>query len=98
MHAPEKLVGGTFIALGVAAGAAPAGRVGAQWACPRGFSCWPAAPCTFSAPSPTTGGGPDPVPSIFGYHEVFHTFVGLAAACQYVSIAVFVRLSRAYRP
>jgi len=33
---------------------------------------------------------PDPVPSVFGYHEVFHVFVGAAAACQYVAIAVFV--------
>jgi hemolysin III len=33
---------------------------------------------------------PDPLPSVFGYHEVFHTFVGAAAACQYVSIALFV--------
>ena len=33
---------------------------------------------------------PDPVPSVFGYHEVFHVFVGAAAACQYVAIAIFV--------
>lgn len=33
---------------------------------------------------------PDPVPSVFGYHEVFHTFVGVAAACQYVAIAFFI--------
>jgi hemolysin III len=33
---------------------------------------------------------PDPSPSIFGYHEVFHSYVTLAAACQYVAIALFV--------
>ncbi|MCM4084348.1 PAQR family membrane homeostasis protein TrhA [Paractinoplanes hotanensis] len=33
---------------------------------------------------------PDPRPEVFGYHEVFHTYVCLAAACQYVALAVFV--------
>jgi hemolysin III len=30
---------------------------------------------------------PDPFPSVFGYHEVFHVFVCAAAACQYAAIA-----------
>ena len=30
---------------------------------------------------------PDPYPSVFGYHEVFHTCVCAAAACQYAAIA-----------
>jgi hemolysin III len=30
---------------------------------------------------------PDPFPSIFGYHEVFHTYVCAAAVCQYAAIA-----------
>jgi hemolysin III len=33
---------------------------------------------------------PDPVPSVFGYHEVFHALTIAAAACQYVAIALFV--------
>lgn len=33
---------------------------------------------------------PDPVPAVFGYHEVFHTLTILAAACQYAAIAFFV--------
>jgi len=32
---------------------------------------------------------PDPYPSIFGYHEVFHVYVWAAAACQYAAIARF---------
>ena len=32
---------------------------------------------------------PDPYPSIFGYHEVFHVYVWVAAACQYAAIARF---------
>jgi len=30
---------------------------------------------------------PDPYPSVFGYHEVFHVYVCAAAACQYAAIA-----------
>jgi hemolysin III len=33
---------------------------------------------------------PDPVPSVFGYHEIFHALVVAAAACQYVGVALFV--------
>ena len=33
---------------------------------------------------------PDPSPSVFGYHEVFHAFVCAAATCQFVAIAVFI--------
>jgi len=33
---------------------------------------------------------PDPVPSVFGYHEVFHALTLVAIACQYVAIAFFV--------
>jgi hemolysin III len=33
---------------------------------------------------------PDPVPHVFGYHEVFHALTIAAAACQYVAIAIFV--------
>ena len=33
---------------------------------------------------------PDPYPSVFGYHEVFHVYVCVAAACQYVAIARFI--------
>ena len=33
---------------------------------------------------------PDPAPVFFGYHELFHAFTILAAACQYVAIAFFV--------
>jgi hemolysin III len=33
---------------------------------------------------------PDPLPSIFGYHEVFHAFVCAAATCQFIAIAAFI--------
>jgi len=33
---------------------------------------------------------PDPIPAVFGYHELFHAFVIVAAACQYAAIVSFV--------
>ena len=33
---------------------------------------------------------PDPVPAVFGYHEVFHACVIGAAACQYAVVAMLV--------
>jgi len=33
---------------------------------------------------------PDPSPTVFGYHEVFHALTIVALACQYVAIAFFV--------
>jgi hemolysin III len=35
-------------------------------------------------------GRPDPVPSVFGYHELFHALTIVGVACQYVAIAFFV--------
>jgi hemolysin III len=34
---------------------------------------------------------PDPAPSVFGYHEVWHAFMVAAAACHYVMIFLVVR-------
>lgn len=33
---------------------------------------------------------PDPVPLVFGYHELFHALTIVALACQYVAVAFFV--------
>jgi hemolysin III len=33
---------------------------------------------------------PDPIPHLFGYHELFHALTILAITCQYVAIAFFV--------
>jgi hemolysin III len=35
-------------------------------------------------------GRPDPVPAVFGYHEVFHVLVIVAAAAHYAGVAVCV--------
>ena len=33
---------------------------------------------------------PDPLPAVFGYHELFHALTIVAVSCQYVAIAFFV--------
>jgi hemolysin III len=33
---------------------------------------------------------PNPLPTVFGYHELFHALTIAAVACQYVAIAFFV--------
>jgi hemolysin III len=33
---------------------------------------------------------PDPVPHVFGYHELFHALTIVAVACQYVAVAFWV--------
>jgi hemolysin III len=33
---------------------------------------------------------PDPVPAVFGYHELFHALTIVAVTCQYIAIAFFV--------
>ncbi|HEX6662940.1 MAG TPA: hemolysin III family protein [Gaiellaceae bacterium] len=33
---------------------------------------------------------PDPVPAVFGYHELFHALTLVGIGCQYVAIAFFV--------
>jgi hemolysin III len=35
-------------------------------------------------------GRPDPLPSVFGYHELFHALTIVGVACQYTAIAFFV--------
>jgi hemolysin III len=35
---------------------------------------------------------PDPVPHVFGFHEIFHLFVVAAAACHFAAVAGVVRL------
>ena len=89
VSAPEKLVGATYIGLGglgvlalppiwVHEGLAPALLMLA------GGCLYVVGALVYHRRSP------DPFPAVFGYHEVFHGFVCLAAACQYAAIAVFL--------
>ena len=85
MGAPELLVGAVFVGLGwVAALALPglwihAGVAPAALVLAGGLLYTAGAVCYRRRL-------PDPRPSVFGYHEVFHAFVCVAAACQYMAI------------
>ena len=91
MNAPELLVGGTFVGLGWAAGLSliwvwiHAG-VAAGVLMLAGGLLYTAGALSYHRR------WLNPYPSVFGYHEVFHTYVAVAAACQYVAIARFMCL------
>jgi hemolysin III len=89
MSAPEVVVGGTFVGLGwvaglalpgvwIHAGAAPAMLVLA------GGLLYTAGALSYHRRRP------DPYPSVFGYHEIFHAYVCAAATCQFAAIALFI--------
>jgi hemolysin III len=89
MDAPELLVGSTFIALGLVGGIA----LPAVW-----LHAGPTAGALLLAGGLLYIAGaisyrrrrPNPYPSVFGYHEVFHVFVCAAATCQFIAIALFI--------
>ncbi len=89
MDVPEKLIGATFIGLGaVASMAIPSvwihAGVGPAVLLLVGGVLYAAGAVSYHRRRP------DPLPAVFGYHEVFHAYVCVAAACQYVAIAVFL--------
>jgi hemolysin III len=89
MDAPEVLVGATFIGLGCVGGAA----LPLVWI-----------HVGIAAFALMLAGGllyvigallyhrrrPDPVPAVFGFHEVFHAFVSAGACAHYVAIALLI--------
>jgi hemolysin III len=89
LSAPEKLVGSIYVGLGWLAGSA----VPFVWI--RDGTA-PAVLLLAGGVLYTIGAlgyhrrFPNPRPAVFGYHEVFHTYVSLAAACQYVAIGCFL--------
>jgi hemolysin III len=88
MNAPELLVGGTFVALGWAAGLA----VPEVWlhSGAAAGALMLAGGLLYTAGALSYHRRWDPYPAVFGYHEVFHAFVCAAAACQYIAIALFI--------
>ena len=88
MNAPELLVGATFVALGWVGGLAIPGVWLHGGPAPGilvlvGGLLYTAGALCYRRRRP------DPVPSVFGYHEVFHVYVCAAAVCQYIAIARF---------
>lgn len=89
MGAPELVVGSTFVALGWVGGLAlPAvwmhSGVAAGALMLGGGLLYTAGALSYRRRRP------DPYPSVFGYHEVFHVFVCAAATCQYIAITLFI--------
>ena len=89
MNAPPRLVGAVYLGLGWMAGLA----LPAVWV---RFGAEPVVLLTTGGVLYTVGAlfyyrrRPDPIPAVFGYHEVFHAFVCAAATCHYVAIALLV--------
>ena len=91
LHAPDWVITVAFIGLGVtAAFAVPGLRANGGFAATALILLGSLVYCI---------GGisfhfkrPDPVPHIFGYHEVFHACVGIAATLQFVAIAMLIGL------
>jgi hemolysin III len=89
MNAPELLVGSTFVGLGwVGALALPAvwlhsGAVAGVLLLVGGL-LYTAGALSYRRR------WPNPNPAVFGYHEVFHVYVCVAAACQFTAIALFI--------
>jgi hemolysin III len=89
MSAPELMVGATYVGLGWVAGLALPGvwihaGVAAGVLLLAGGVLYTAGALSYHRRRP------DPYPSVFGYHEVFHAYVCAAATCQYVAIALLV--------
>jgi len=88
LGAPKKLSAGTALALGWTG-------VAASWQLLRlgapGFTLLLAGGLLYSAGAVIYAfRRPDPIPRVFGYHELFHVLTLAAAACQYAAIAFFV--------
>jgi hemolysin III len=89
MDAPEALVGAAFVTVGAVSGLA----IPDVWI-HAGIA--PALLLIAGGVFHSIGAisyqrrSPDPVPAVFGYHEVFHAYTCVAAACQYAAIALFL--------
>lgn len=89
MNAPEWLVGGAFIGLGaVGALALPAlwtnGGVASATLVIVGGLLYLTGAVAYHRRRP------DPFPTVFGYHEIFHAFVCAAATCHFIAIALLL--------
>jgi len=87
LDAPKWLSAATYVAMGwVGVAAAPAVVASAGWT--------PAALLLAGGIVYSVGAyvyavrRPDPIPAVFGYHEVFHTLVVVAALTHYVAVAM----------
>jgi hemolysin III len=89
MVLPERLAGAMFLGLGWVAGLALPGVWIHAGAAPGALMLAGGLLYTAGAISYHRR-RPDPYPSVFGYHEVFHAYVCAAATCQFIAIALFI--------
>ncbi len=89
MVLPERLVGAMFLGLGWVAGLALPGVWIHAGAAPGALMLAGGLLYTAGAISYHRR-RPDPYPSVFGYHEVFHAYVCAAATCQFIAIALLI--------
>jgi hemolysin III len=89
IDAPKWLVAGTYVLLGWVAVAAFPGLLDELGVAPTALVAAGGVLYTLGAVV-YAARRPDPAPTVFGYHEVFHALVIAAAALQYAVIAFFV--------
>jgi hemolysin III len=87
LDAPKWLSAATYVAMGwVGVAAAPAVVAGVGWTAAAlllaGGVVYSVGAYVYAVRRP------DPVPAVFGYHEVFHALVVLAALTHYVAVAI----------
>jgi hemolysin III len=89
LHAPERLIGGIYLGLGWLA--VPAIPILIRHIAPAGLALIAAGGVLYTLGALSYHRRwPDPAPDVFGFHEVFHTFVAAAVTCHYLAIAIFV--------
>jgi hemolysin III len=89
IDAPHWLVAGVYVLLGWVAVAAFPGLLEELGVAPTALVAAGGVLYTLGAVV-YAARRPDPAPTVFGYHEVFHALVIAAAALQYAVIAFFV--------
>ena len=89
MNAPERLVGGTFVGLGLVAGLALP-EVWLHSGAAAGALMLAGGVLYIAGALSYHRRWLNAFPTVFGYHEVFHVYVCAAAACQYAAIALFI--------
>jgi hemolysin III len=89
LHAPERLIGGIYLGLGWLA--VPAIPILIRHIAPAGLALIAAGGALYTLGALSYHRRwPDPAPDVFGFHEVFHTFVCAAVTCHYLAIAIFI--------
>jgi hemolysin III len=91
MNAPDVLIGGTYIGLGaVAALALP--QVWTNVGVGAGILIIVGGLFYIAGAIGYYRRVPDPAPTVFGYHEVFHACVCAAATCHYIAIILLLHI------